>query len=66
MFTSLNGATRKAPWKVLTSTYSRCEKGGKKRGTFYIIEREVKAGEVVELPKFKNNWGTPIIAKTIE
>jgi hypothetical protein len=36
------------------------------KGTFYIIEREVKAGEVVELPKFKNAWGTIVLAKTIE
>ena len=66
MFTSLNAATRKAPWKALTSTYSRCAKDGKNRGVFYIVEREVKAGDVIELPKFKNNWGTAIIAKTIE
>ena len=66
MLTSINGSTRKAPWKVLTSTYSRCAKDGKKRGTFYIVEREVKAGDVVELPKFKNNWGTIVLAKSIE
>ena len=66
LFTSINGATRKAPWKVLISTYSRCAKDGKKRGTFYIVEREVKAGEVIELPKFKNAWGTAVLAKTIE
>ena len=65
LFTSINGATRKAPWTVLTSTYSRCAKDGKKRGTFYIVEREVKAGEVIELPKFKNNWGTAVLAKRI-
>ena len=66
MFTSNSGATRKAPWKLLTSTYSRCAKDGKKRGTFYIVEREVKAGDVIELPKFKNNWGTAVLAKSIE
>ncbi|MBE6175034.1 MAG: sialate O-acetylesterase [Rikenellaceae bacterium] len=66
MFTSITGATRKAPWKVLTSTYSRCAKDGKKRATFYIVERKVKAGEVVELPKFKNRWGTIVLAKSIE
>ena len=66
LFTSINNATRKAPWKVLTSTYSRCAKDGKKRGTFYIVEREVKAGDIIELPKFKNNWGTAVLAKTIE
>ena len=66
LFTSINGATRKAPWKVLTSTYSRCAKDGKKRGTFYIVEREVKAGDVIELPKFKNAYGVAVLAKTIE
>jgi hypothetical protein len=66
MFTSINGSTRKAPWKALTSSYSRCAKDGKMRGTFYIIEREVKAGEVIELPKFKNNYGTGVLAKRIE
>ena len=66
LFTSINGATRKAPWTVLTSTYSRCAKEGKKRGTFYIVEREVKAGDVIELPKFKNPYGVAVLAKTIE
>ena len=66
LFTSINGATRKAPWTVLTSTYSRCAKDGKKRGTFYIVEREVKAGDVIELPKFKNAYGVAVLAKTIE
>ena len=66
LFTSPAKEARTAPWKVLTSTYSRCAKDGKKRGTFYIVEREVKAGEVIELPKFKNNWGTAVVAKTIE
>ncbi|MBR2860020.1 MAG: hypothetical protein IKB90_08085, partial [Alistipes sp.] len=66
MFTSINGATRKAPWTAIIASYSRCAKDGKKRGTFYIIEREVKAGDVIELPKFKNNWGTGVLAKTIE
>ena len=66
LFTSIQKETRKAPWKVLTSTYSRCAKDGKKRGTFYIVEREVKAGEVVELPKFKNAYGVAVLAKTIE
>ena len=66
LFASNSGATRKAPWKVLVQTYSRCAKDGKKKGTFYIIEREVKAGEVVELPKFKNVWGTAVLAKSIE
>ena len=69
LFTSINNNTRKAPWRVLTSSYSRCAKDGKKRGTFYIVEREVKAGDVIELPKFKskgNNYGVGVLAKTIE
>ena len=66
MFTSNAGQTRKAPWKLLTASYSRAAKDGKKRGTFWIVEREVKAGEVIELPKFKNNWGTAVLAKSIE
>ena len=66
LFTSPAKEARTAPWKVLTSTYSRCAKDGKKRGTFYIVEREVKAGDVIELPKFKNNWGVAVLAKTIE
>ena len=66
MFTSINGATRNAPWTAIIASYSRCAKDGKKKGTFYIIEREVKAGDVIELPKFKNNWGTGVLAKTIE
>ena len=66
LFTSINAATRKAPWTVLTSTYSRCAKDGKKRGTFYIVEREVKAGDVIELPKFKNAYGVAVLAKSIE
>ena len=65
IFSASHAATRKAPWTVLTSTYSRCAKDGKKRATFYIVEREVKAGEVVELPKFKNRWGTMVLAKSI-
>lgn len=66
ILSSITGATRKAPWRVLTSCYTRCAKDGKMKGTFYIIEREVKAGEVVELPKFKNTWGTIVLAKSIE
>ena len=66
MLTSGSGAVRKAPWRLLTSTYSRCAKDGKKKGTFYIVERDVKAGEVVELPKHKVVWGTAVLAKTIE
>ena len=66
MLTSINPSTRKAPWLVLTSTYTRCAKNGKLAGTFYIVEREVKAGDVIELPKFKNTWGTIVLAKSIE
>ncbi len=66
LLSTITSATRKAPWHVLTSCYTRCAKDGKLKGTFYIIEREVKAGEVVELPKIKNPWGTIVLAKTIE
>ena len=59
-------ATRENPWHLLTSAYTRLAKDGKKSATFYISEREVKAGEVVELPKFKNRWGTMVLAKSIE
>lgn len=53
-------------WKILTSTYSRCNKDGKPRGVCYVAEREVKAGEVVELPILKNRWGVLVLAKSIE
>lgn len=53
-------------WTILTSTYSRCNREGKPRGTFYVAEREVKAGEVVELPVLKNRWGVLVLAKSIE
>lgn len=66
MFTSNYSATRKAPWRLLTQSYTRVKKDGKKRGTFYIVEREVKAGDVVELPKFKNRYGTFVLAKSIK
>ena len=65
MLTSNNGTTRKAPWHVLTHSYTRCAKNGKLAGTFWIVERSVKAGDVVELPKFKGTWGTIVLAKTI-
>lgn len=65
ILTSNNGAVRKG-WTILTSCYSRCAKDGKLKGTFYIAEREVKAGDVVELPKFKNTWGSLVLAKSIE
>ena len=74
LFTSINKDTRKAPWRVLTNCYTTCAtdvtKNGETksvlRGTFYIVEREVKAGEVVEIPTFKNKWGVCVLAKTIE
>ncbi len=66
LLTSNNGATRKAPWKLLTSCYTRCAQNGKLKGTFYIVEREVREGETIELPKFKNAWGTIVLAKSIE
>ena len=65
ILTSNNGAVRKG-WKILTSCYTRCAKDGKLKGTFYIAEREVKAGDVVELPLFKNTWGSIVLAKSIE
>ncbi len=65
LLTSNQGPTRKAPWHLLTSCYTRCAQNGKLKGTFYIVEREVKAGEVIELPKIKNNWGTIVLAKSI-
>jgi hypothetical protein len=61
-----NNATVRKGWTILTSCYSRCAKDGKLKGTFYIAEREVKAGDVVELPKFKNTWGSLVLAKSIE
>jgi len=64
-----NPALRKNGWTTLTSTYTRCAKDGKLATTLYIAEREVKAGEVVELPKVKSksaNWGTIVLAKSIE
>ena len=74
LLTSINATTRKAPWRVLTNCYTTCAmdvtKNGETksvlRGTFYIVEREVKAGEVVEIPTFKNKWGVCVLAKTIE
>ena len=66
LFTGINKDTRKAPWHALTSTYTTVAKEGKLAGTFYIIEREVKAGEVVEIPTFNNRWGVGVLAKTIE
>ena len=73
LLTSINATTRKAPWRVLTNCYTTCAmdrtKNGETtsvlRGTFYIVEREVKAGEVVEIPTFKNRWGVCVLAKSI-
>ena len=69
LFTSNNGSTRKAPWTLLTASYSRTAKDGKKKGVFFIVEREVKAGDIIELPKFKSkgtNYGVGVLAKSIE
>ena len=66
LLTTNNVLTRTAPWRLLIPTYTVTSKGGKARGVFYIVEREVKAGEVVELPQFKSPWGTIVLAKTIE
>lgn len=62
------GVVRKDGWKLLLHTWTRMKKAdGKKWGTFYIAEREVKAGEVVELPKSKKYpYGALLLAKTIE
>ena len=61
-----NNATVRKGWTILTSCYSRFAKDGKLKGTFYIAQREVKAGDVVELPKFKATWGSLVLAKSIE
>ena len=66
IFTGINKDTRKAPWHVLTSSYTTVAREGKLAGTFYIIEREVKAGDVVEIPVFESRWGVGVLAKTIE
>ena len=65
LLTAITPATRKAPWRALIETYTRCAKNGKLAGTFYIVEREVKEGDVIELPKIKNTWGTIVLAKSI-
>ena len=61
-----NGALRKHGWNTLTQTYSHIGVNGKRTAIFYIYEREVKAGEVVEIPQIKNKWGVIVLAKTIE
>ena len=67
ILTAVSATTRKAPWRILTSTYTHCAKDGKTaKSAFYIAEREVKAGEVVELPKHSNIFGTIVLAKSIE
>ena len=66
ILSEINRHTRNAPWNVLTSTYTRVAKDGKLGDTFYIIEREVKAGEVFNIPTFKNPWGVLVLAKSIE
>ena len=63
------GLVRNAPWRLLTQTYTLGALNNKVANVkhyFYIVEREVKAGEVVELPKVKNAWGTIVLAKSIE
>ena len=65
-------ANGKNKWNVLTSCYTMPKRMDKKTSKWrvgkymYITERPVKAGEVVELPKVKNGFGTTVLAKTIE
>jgi ABC-type enterochelin transport system ATPase subunit len=69
VLTANNGVVRNKGWKLLISTWTRMKRtdNEKKWGTFYIAEREVKAGEVVELPKAKKyQYGALLLAKTIE
>lgn len=63
-----HGVVRKNGWRLLVPTWIRMLRAnGKKWGTFYIAEREVVAGEVVELPKAKKYpYGALLLAKTIE
>lgn len=68
VLTTNHGVVRKNGWRLLTSTWTRMLKAnGKKWGTIYVAEREVKAGEVVELPRGKKyQYGAMLLAKTIE
>jgi len=68
ILTNNHGVVRKNGWRLLTSTWTRMLNAkGKKWGTIYVAEREVKAGEVVELPKSKKyQYGAMLLAKTIE
>ena len=68
VLTTNHGVVRKKGWKLLIPTWTRMlRENGKKWGTFYIAEREVEAGEVVELPKAKKYpYGAMLLAKTIE
>ena len=66
ILSEINRYTRNAPWRVIASTYTRVAKDGKLGDTFYIMEREVKAGEVFNIPTFKNPWGVLVLAKSIE
>ncbi len=68
VLTTNHGVVRKNGWKLLIPTWTRMlRENGKKWGTFYIAEREVEAGEVVELPKAKKYpYGAMLLAKTIE
>ena len=66
ILSEINRYTRNAPWRVLASTYTRVAKDGKMGDTFYIMKRNVKAGEVFNIPTFKNPWGVLVLAKSIK
>ncbi|MBR2351941.1 MAG: hypothetical protein IKA70_03260 [Alistipes sp.] len=68
VLTAIAPAIRKSPWRVLTSTYTfpYAVKTKKKGVAFYIVERPVKAGETIDLPKTKSRWGYSVLAKSIE
>ena len=68
VLTANTGVVRKNGWRLLISTWTRMKRANdKKWGTFYIAEREVKAGEQVELPKSKKYpYAALLLAKTIE
>ena len=68
VLTANHGVVRKKGWRLLVPTWTRMLRAnGKKWGTLYIAEREVVAGEVVELPKAKKYpYGALLLAKTIE
>lgn len=68
ILTQNHGAVRKAGWRYILPAWVRMKRAnGKLWGTFYIAEREVKAGEVVELPRHnKYVYGALPLAKVIE